>query len=55
MSPDFAEFFITVIIKFDTATRWESRGSGGSVCTEIDGQFGLESGGQFDRFFQLMH
>ena len=23
-----------------------------SVCTEIDGQFRLESGGQFDRFFQ---
>ncbi|MCK6608773.1 MAG: hypothetical protein L6Q46_10825, partial [Flavobacterium sp.] len=22
-----------------------------SVCTEIDGQFRLESGGQFDRFF----
>ncbi|MCK6609287.1 MAG: hypothetical protein L6Q46_13460, partial [Flavobacterium sp.] len=24
-----------------------------SVCTEIDGQFRLESGGQFDRFFQF--
>ena len=27
-----------------TGIRW-------SVCTEISGQFRLESGGQFDRFF----
>ena len=29
-------------------------GIGWSVCTEIDGQLRLESGGQFDRFFQLL-
>ena len=38
---------------FTLKFRWSIwTGIGWSVCTEIDGQFRLESGGQFDRFFQ---
>ncbi len=40
--------------KFTLKFRWSIwTGIGWSVCTEIDGQFRLESGGQFDRFFQI--